>query len=79
MTAKELFALPAAKPQFVEPMQIDKVFELPAGAEWTYEAKLDGYRCLAGKTGADVTLWSRRGTLFTSRLWTVHAQTHPRA
>jgi hypothetical protein len=25
-------------------MQIDKVLELPAGAEWTYEAKFRGYR-----------------------------------
>ena len=31
------------------------------------EAKLDGYRCLAGKDAGRVTLWSRRGTLFTPR------------
>jgi ATP-dependent DNA ligase len=25
------------------------VRELPDGGQWTYEAKLDGYRCLAAK------------------------------
>jgi ATP-dependent DNA ligase len=47
-------------------MFISEVWELPEGQEWAYEAKLDGYRCLAGKDGR-VTLWSRRGTLFTGR------------
>ena len=66
MTTKELFALPAAKPRFIEPMILSEVRELPEGQEWAYEAKLDGYRCLAAKDGR-VTLWSRRGTLFTAR------------
>jgi bifunctional non-homologous end joining protein LigD len=66
MTTKELLALPTAKPRFIEPMYITEVRELPDGPEWAYEAKLDGYRCLAGKDGR-VTLWSRRGTLFTAR------------
>jgi bifunctional non-homologous end joining protein LigD len=66
MTTKELHALPAAKPRFIEPMYISEIRQLPDGLEWVYEAKLDGYRCLAGKDGK-VTLWSRRGTLFTAR------------
>jgi bifunctional non-homologous end joining protein LigD len=66
MTTKELFALPAARPGFIEPMYVTSVPELPDGQDWAYEAKLDGYRCLAGKNGG-VTLWSRRGTLFTPR------------
>ncbi|MGN6718114.1 MAG: ATP-dependent DNA ligase [Candidatus Binatia bacterium] len=37
------------------------------GGFWTYEAKLDGYRCLAAKRGNNVVLWSRRGTGFTQR------------
>ena len=49
MTTKELHALPAAKPNFIEPMYISEVRELPEGPEWAYEAKLDGYRCLAGR------------------------------
>jgi DNA ligase D-like protein (predicted ligase) len=43
------------------------VRELPDGGAWTYEAKLDGYRCLAAKRAADVVLWSRRGKGFTER------------
>jgi bifunctional non-homologous end joining protein LigD len=66
MTSKELFGLPAAKPRFIEPMHPSAVRDLPEGRAWTYEAKLDGYRCLAAKDGK-VTLWSRRGTLFTVR------------
>jgi ATP-dependent DNA ligase len=49
MTTKELLTLPAAKLRFIEPMHPSDVWELPDGPEWTYEAKLDGYRCLAAK------------------------------
>jgi hypothetical protein len=52
MTKKEILALPVATAGFIEPMQIDEVLELPVGRERAYEAKLDGYRCLAGKTSA---------------------------
>ncbi len=64
---KELHALPQAQARFIEPMELTDVQALPDGQEWAYEAKLDGYRCLVGKTAASVTLWSRRGTLFTPR------------
>jgi ATP dependent DNA ligase domain len=40
------------------------VQNLPKGKEWLYEVKFDGYRCLAGRDSAGVTLWSRRGNLF---------------
>ncbi len=40
---------------------------LPEGRDWLYEVKLDGYRCLAGKPNDGVTLWSRRGNLFTAQ------------
>lgn len=43
------------------------VNELPEGKEWLYEVKFDGYRCLAGRDSAGVTLWSRRGNLFTNQ------------
>jgi bifunctional non-homologous end joining protein LigD len=56
--------------RFIEPMYAAPVRELPAGDQWIYEAKLDGYRCLAGKDKS-VTLWSRRGNLFTKRFHTV--------
>jgi bifunctional non-homologous end joining protein LigD len=40
---------------------------LPKGNEWLYEVKFDGYRCLAGRDSTGVTLWSRRGNLFTKQ------------
>jgi bifunctional non-homologous end joining protein LigD len=43
------------------------VQNLPKGNEWLYEVKFDGYRCLAGRESARVTLWSRRGNLFTKQ------------
>ena len=43
------------------------VQKLPQGQEWLYEVKFDGYRCLAGRDSTGVTLWSRRGNLFTKQ------------
>src|SRR5215470_16250796 len=43
------------------------VQNIPEGKEWMYEVKFDGYRCLAGRDKTEVTLWSRRGNLFTSQ------------
>jgi bifunctional non-homologous end joining protein LigD len=40
---------------------------LPEGSEWLCEVKFDGYRCLAGRDKSGVTLWSRRGNLFTTQ------------
>ena len=48
-------------------MQVSLVRELPDGGKWTYEAKLDGYRCLLAKRSSGVVLWSRRGNGFTDR------------
>jgi ATP-dependent DNA ligase len=64
-------AAPQSEIRFVEPMYAAPVRELPDGKKWIYEAKLDGYRCLAGKDKGGVTLWSRRGNLFTKRFHTV--------
>ena len=46
-------------PAFVEPMTARLVQQLPEGAEWLYEVKLDGYRALLSKGGDDVRLRSR--------------------
>jgi ATP-dependent DNA ligase len=43
------------------------VQQLPDGKDWLYEVKFDGYRCLAGRDAAGVTLWSRRGNDFTAQ------------
>jgi bifunctional non-homologous end joining protein LigD len=67
MNAKTLSALPKAEIQFIEPMYARLVNELPEGKEWLYEVKFDGYRCLAGRDGKGVILWSRRGNLFTTQ------------
>jgi ATP-dependent DNA ligase len=64
----ELHSLPGVKPCFIEAMSAEAVRELPDGGLWTYEAKLDGYRCLAAKRNGGVVLWSRRGNGFTSRV-----------
>ena len=37
------------------------VEELPEGAEWRFEPKWDGFRCVAVKSGGKVELWSRSG------------------
>lgn len=42
---------PKVKPAFVKPMLAQPVSELPAGPEWEYEIKLDGYRALLIRTG----------------------------
>jgi bifunctional non-homologous end joining protein LigD len=48
-------------------MYAQLVQQLPDGKQWLYEVKFDGYRCLAGKDGAGVTLWSRRGNDLTAQ------------
>jgi bifunctional non-homologous end joining protein LigD len=64
--AVDLPDLPSAKVEFIEPMLAEAVSELPENdAQWLYEMKLDGYRCLAGKDRRGVKLWSRRGNVMT--------------
>jgi ATP-dependent DNA ligase len=43
------------------PMEARSVDELPAGPEWQYEPKWDGFRCLVFRDGATVTLMSKSG------------------
>jgi ATP-dependent DNA ligase len=42
-------------------MEAAQVAEPPAGPEWQYEPKWDGFRCLAFRTGDDVYLQSKSG------------------
>ena len=46
-------------PRFVAPMMATAAAVLPAGSDWSYEVKWDGYRAQAAKRGAGVTLASR--------------------
>src|SRR5687767_13499079 len=64
-------ATTAATVQFVEPMYAQLVQQLPDGKDWFYEVKFDGYRCLAGRDTAGVTLWSRRGNPLTAQFPTL--------
>jgi ATP-dependent DNA ligase len=43
------------------PMESREVDALPRGAEWLYEPKWDGFRCIAFKDGPDVVLQSKSG------------------
>jgi ATP-dependent DNA ligase len=52
-------ALPIART--FAPMEAELVGELPAGAEWQYEPKWDGFRCLAFRDGAKLDLMSKAG------------------
>jgi ATP-dependent DNA ligase len=48
------------RPPFA-PMEALSVDEVPVGAEWQYEPKWDGFRCLAFRDGDAVTLQSKSG------------------
>jgi ATP-dependent DNA ligase len=42
-------------------MEALSVDEIPAGSEWQYEPKWDGFRCLAFRSGQSITLQSKSG------------------
>ena len=67
MLIKDLSTAKSVQPCFIEPMYAELCRELPDGGLWTYEAKLDGYRCLAANRAGRVVLWCRRGNGFTDR------------
>src|SRR5947209_4373100 len=45
----------------IEPMEAKTAKEIPAGKDWLYEPKWDGFRCVAFRDGADVALQSKSG------------------
>jgi bifunctional non-homologous end joining protein LigD len=52
-------------------MQCKSVTALPAGENWTFEIKFDGYRCIVVKRGREVTLFSRHEKVLSKRFHTV--------
>lgn len=52
-------ALPVATS--TAPMEASSVDAIPTGAEWQYEPKWDGFRCLAFRDGGEVDLRSKSG------------------
>ena len=55
--------LPIQPPFF--PMEAKSVPSIPSGAEWQYEPKWDGFRCLAFRDGQTVELQSKAGQTLT--------------
>lgn len=51
--------LPLKQPYL--PMEAKSVGQLPAGANWQYEPKWDGFRCIAFRDGGRVALQSKSG------------------
>lgn len=45
----------------IEPMEARSVDAIPVGAQWQYEPKWDGFRCLLAREGATVTMTSKSG------------------
>jgi ATP-dependent DNA ligase len=48
-------------------MQCKSVTALPAGEKWSFEIKLDGYRCITVKRALEVTLFSRHNKVLNRR------------
>ena len=64
--------LPEIRIRFIEPMLSETVEELPKDSDlWSYEIKLDGYRCLALRDESGVKLYSRKKNLLNSRFPTI--------
>jgi bifunctional non-homologous end joining protein LigD len=64
--------LPEMRIRFIEPMLSETVDELPEDSDlWSYEIKLDGYRCLALRDESGVKLYSRKKNLLNSRFPTI--------
>lgn len=50
-----------AIPTTYHPMEAESAGEIPYGAQWQYEPKWDGFRCLAFRDGIGVELMSKAG------------------
>src|SRR5438552_3451383 len=57
--------MPLKIKQPLAPMEAQSVAEIPAGPEWQYEPKWDGFRCLVFRDGDKVELQSKSGQSLT--------------
>jgi DNA ligase D-like protein (predicted ligase) len=57
----------SAPGRFIEPMLLLRTDSLPAGEQWLYELKLDGYRAIAFKRNGAIHLRSRNDNGFNAR------------
>jgi ATP-dependent DNA ligase len=48
-------------PKTIAPMEALSVDDIPTGAQWQYEPKWDGFRCIARRNGKAITLQSKAG------------------
>ena len=62
------------RPDRLRPMLAGTADRLPAGDDWVYELKLDGYRIVAEVTADGVHLWSRGGHDYADRFAAVAEQ-----
>jgi DNA ligase D-like protein (predicted ligase) len=69
--------LPHHEAGFIEPMECLPVASVPAGPDWSYELKLDGYRLEAVRDNGRSELFSRRGHDLTKQFpWVAGALDH---
>jgi ATP-dependent DNA ligase len=54
-----------AFPKKLAPMEAQSVDEIPAGGEWQYEPKWDGFRTILSRDGGKIELQSKSGQLLT--------------
>ncbi len=59
--------MPGQLPEFRAPQLATLAETVPSGADWLFEMKHDGYRCIASLSGEDVKLYTRNGHDWTDR------------
>jgi bifunctional non-homologous end joining protein LigD len=55
-------------PGFIEPCLPTLAATVPAGSQWAYEIKHDGFRFICRRDGERVRMFSRRGNGYTDRV-----------